>query len=118
MPDIYKVNSDNIIGGPGRLVFKPYDGTYPDTISDVMDIASPYDLADGWLDVGATNDGITTTRSFDTDDFEVDQVIGAVDTDITAWTHTLSTTLAENSVENRQLALIGGTIIETAPVLG
>lgn len=118
MPDIYKVNSDNIIGGPGRLVFKPYDGTFPDSISEVMGTTSPYALADGWIDLGATNDGITTSRSFDTEDFEVDQVVGAVDTDITSWEHTLETNLAENTVENRQLALIGGTIIESPPVLG
>lgn len=118
MADIYKVNSDRIVGGPGRLVFKPYDGTFPESIADVMSPTAPYDLTEGWQDLGATNDGITTTRSFDTEDFEVDQVVGAVDTDITSWEHTLETNLAENSVENRKLALIGGTIIESAPVLG
>jgi hypothetical protein len=118
MPDIYKVDSTKIIGGPGRLVFKDFDGVFPETISDVMNINSPYDLVDGWRDLGATNDGIATSRSFDTEDFEVDQVVGAVDTDITSWEHTLETNLAENTVENRQLALIGGTIIETPPTLG
>lgn len=118
MADIYKVNSNRIVGGPGRLVVKDYDGTFPEAISDVMDVADPYDLKDGWKDLGSTNDGITTSRGFDTDDFEVDQVMGAVDTEITGWTHTLETTLAENDVENRQLAIIGGTIIETPPVLG
>jgi hypothetical protein len=118
MADIYAVNSNNIIGGPGRLVVKDYDGTFPDTISDVMSITSPYTLQAGWKDLGATNDGITTSRSFDTEDFEVDQVVGAVDTDITSWEHTLETNLAENTIENRQLALIGGTIIETPPTLG
>jgi hypothetical protein len=118
MPDIYKVNSDNIVGGPGRLVVKEYDGTFPDSISEVMDMAEPHDLLNGWRDLGSTNDGITTSRSFETEDFEVDQVIGAVDSDITSWEHTLSTNLAENTIENRQLSMIGGTIIETAPTLG
>ncbi|MGM9926035.1 MAG: hypothetical protein ACI35R_17455, partial [Bacillus sp. (in: firmicutes)] len=118
MADIYKINSDNIVGGPGRLVYKNFDGTFPDSIEDVMDVTSPYELKPGWYDLGATNDGISTTRGFDTEDFEVDQVVGAVDTDITSWTHTLETTLAENSIENRQLSLIGGTIIETPPVVG
>ena len=116
--DIYKVNSSNIIGGPGRLVVKEYDGTFPESISDVMSLSSPFELVDGWRDLGATNDGITTSRSFDTEDFEVDQVMGAVESDITSWDHSLSTNLAENTIENRQLAMIGGTIIETAPVLG
>lgn len=118
MADIYKVNSGNIVGGPGRLVVKPYDGTFPETIGEVMGLNSPYDLTGGWRDLGATNDGITISRGFDTEDFEVDQVNGIVDQDITAWSHSLGTTLAENTVENRQLALIGGTIIETPAVYG
>lgn len=115
---IYAVNSGNIVGGPGRLVCKRYDGTFPETISEVMSTTSPYSLLDNWEDLGATNEGIVTNRSFDTEDFTVDQVKGPVDTDITEWTHTLETQLAENTIENRQLALIGGTITETAPTLG
>lgn len=115
---IYAVNSGNIVGGPGRLVSKRFDGTYPESISEVMSLSSPYTLADGWRDLGATSEGIQTNRSFETEDFTVDQIKGPVDTDITEWTHTLTTNLAENTVENRQLALIGGTIVETSPTLG
>lgn len=118
MAEFYKVNSEKIVGGPGRLVVKDYDGTFPEKISDVIDVTDPYDLKAGWIDLGSTNDGITTSRGFDTNDFEVDQVMGVVDQEITGWTHTLQTTLAENDVENRQLAIIGGQIIETPPVLG
>lgn len=117
MADIYKIHPDRIIGGPGRLVVKPYDGRYPEKISDVMEPTEPYNLKPGWRDLGATTDGIKTSRSFDTDEFEVDQV-GVVDTYITKWEHTLETQLAENTVENRQLALAGGTIMESAPVFG
>jgi hypothetical protein len=118
MADIYSVNSDNIVGGPGRLVVADYGVDFPDAIEDVMTTTAPYDLQPGWRDLGATTEGITTSRGFDTEDFEVDQVAGAVDSDITSWEHTVETNLAENTVENRQLALIGGTIIETPPVLG
>lgn len=118
MADIYKVNSSNIVGGAGRLVLKPFDGTYPDRIEDVMDTTSPFNLKAGWQDVGATTDGITLSRGFDSEDFEVDQVLGPFTSDITGWTHGLSTTLAENTMTNRQMALIGGTIIETPPTLG
>ena len=113
MADIYKVRSENIVGGAGRLVCKPYDGTFPETIEDVIQVQSPYNLTAGWKEIGATNDGITVARGFDTEEFEVDQVIGAVDTDITSWTHTLEADLAENYIENRQIALIGGQIIES-----
>ncbi|MGV7002476.1 hypothetical protein ACWA2C_27960 [Priestia megaterium] len=118
MADIHKVNSSNIVGGAGRLVLKPYDGTFPDTIEEVMDLNAPFDLKPGWQDVGATVDGITTSRGFDSDDFEVDQVLGPVTSDITGWNHGLSTSLAENTMTNRQMALIGGQIIETPPTLG
>lgn len=118
MPDIYKVNGENIVGGPGRLVFAPFGTPYPARISDVMDLTAPFNLKSPWVDLGATNDGISISRGFDTEDFQVDQVSGAVETDITGWTHTLETNLAENTVENRQLALAGGTIITQAPTYG
>lgn len=118
MADIYKVNSGNIVGGAGRLVCKPYDGTFPASIDEVMDLASPFNLKTGWRDLGATVDGISTSRGFDSDDFEVDQYVGAIDSSITGWNHSLETQLAENTVENRQLSLIGGTIVETPPTLG
>lgn len=116
--DIYSVNPKNIVGGPGRIVVKPFDGNYPDTIAEVMATNPPHDLTAGWNDVGATNDGITISRGFDTEDFSVDQVSGAIDTDITEWTHTLETNLAENTPENRKFALVGSEIIETPAVLG
>ncbi|MGG1571595.1 hypothetical protein [Fictibacillus sp. NRS-1165] len=118
MADIYKVNSNNIVGGPGRLVVADFGIPYPNTIEDVMNLTEPYDLKPGWSDLGATSDGIATSRGFDVEGFEVDQLPGEVDSDITAWTHTLETTLAENTLENRQLALIGAPIIETPSVLG
>lgn len=118
MSDIYKVNSENIIGGPGRLVWAPHGTTAPTKISDVMDLTSPFDLKGPWKDLGATNDGIEISRSFSTEDFEVDQYVGAVEEYVSSWEHALSTQLAENTLENRQLALIGGPIIETPPTLG
>ncbi|MEH7114509.1 hypothetical protein V7124_19410 [Neobacillus niacini] len=118
MADIYSVNAENIVGGPGRLVVKPWDGTYPETIGEVMSLSSPFSLTGGYWDLGATVEGITINRAFETEDFTVDQVSSPVETSITGWTHNLTTSLAENTVENRQVALIGGTIIETDPVIG
>jgi len=118
MSDIYKVNSADIIGGPGRLVWAPYGTTAPTKISDVMNTTSPYDLVGPWKDLGATTEGIEISRGFETEGFEVDQVLGEVDEDVTGWSHSLSTQLAENTLENRQLALIGSPIVETAPQLG
>lgn len=117
MSNLYKVTAKNIVGGPGRLVWAHYGTTPPTAIADVMDTAT-YELEPGWKDLGATSEGIETSRSFETEDFEVDQLKGAVDSDVTGWTHTIETQLAENTVENRQLALIGGPIVETPAVTG
>lgn len=117
MADIYAVNANNIVGGPGRLVFKDWDGTYPETIADVMSLNEPFALTEGWTDLGATTEGITINRAFETEDFSVDQV-GIIETSISSWTHSLTTNLAENTIENRALALIGGRIDQTPPVLG
>lgn len=118
MPDIYKINSKNIVGGPGRLVWAPFGTAAPIKISDVMDTNAPFDLTAPWKDLGSTNEGIEVTRGFDTEEFSVDQSMAPVDEDVTNWSHTLATQLAENTVENRQLALIGGPIVETPAVLG
>jgi hypothetical protein len=114
---MYKVNSKNIVGGPGRLVWAPYGTTAPASISEVMDLAS-FELKAPWKDLGATNEGIETSRGFETEDFEVDQVKGPVDSEVTSWEHSIETQLAENTVENRQLALIGGPIVETPATTG
>lgn len=118
MADIYKVNSKNFVGGPGRLVVADMSVAAPTKISEVMDLTDPYALKDGWKDLGATSDGISITRGWDTEDFEVDQVMGAADTDVSSFEHGLETQLAENTIENRQLALAGGSIIETPAAVG
>lgn len=118
MSEIYRVNTKDIIGGPGRLIVKPYDGIFPAKISDVMDVTAPYNLKPSYRDLGATMEGIELKRGFEEEGFEVDQVAGEVDSEITAYEHGLETQLAENTLENRQLAMAGGTIIETPHTLG
>lgn len=116
--DIFKVNSEDYVGGPGRLVFADLSVPAPERISDVVGTSAPYDLKSGWRDLGATTEGISVSRGFETEDFEVDQVYGPADTDVTSYSHSLSTQLAENNVRNRQLALVGGEIIETPAETG
>jgi hypothetical protein len=117
MAEFYKIDSSKMIGGAGRLVYAKYGVAFPTKIEDVIDL-STYELKGPWKDLGATTEGIETTRGFEEEEFTVDQKLGAVDTDISAWSHGLSTNLAENSLENRQLALIGSPIVETPATLG
>ena len=118
MNDIYKVDSSEVIGGPGRLVWAPHGTTAPESISEVMSTSNPFDLQGPWKDLGATNDGITMSRGFETEDIPVDQSTTPIDDYITGWSHSISTQLAQNTVENRQLSLIGSAIVETPPTTG
>ncbi|MFI8709941.1 hypothetical protein ACIGHG_23515 [Bacillus sp. NPDC077411] len=115
--DLFKVNANDIIGGAGRLAWAPYGVELPKKISDAMDL-STYDLLGPWKDLGSTMEGITLARSYEEEGTQVDQVQGDVESSITNWVNTLSTQLAENNMENRQLALVGSPIIETPPTLG
>lgn len=115
--NFYRINSKLVYGGPGRLVVAPYGTTRPTKISDIMDLAT-FDLKPGWRDLGSTSDGITPKRGFKTNDVTVDQALQPIDQSMDSWDNSLSTKLAENSVENRQLALIGSAIEEVEPTLG
>ncbi len=117
MADIYKINSNAVIGGPGRLVYAPFGTQVPTKIGDIMDL-NDYSLKAGWQDLGATQDGISLKRGFDTDNIEVDQALTPIGENITGWTHTIETKLAENTIENRQFAMIGSPITEVPPTLG
>lgn len=117
MADLFPVNPNNIIGGAGRLVTAPYGTKLPKTIEELIDPAT-YVLTAGWKDVGATKEGFKVGRSYDEEEIEVDQFQGPVETTITKWSHDLSTQLMEYTIENRQLALIGGQIIQSAPKYG
>lgn len=117
MADLFTVNPNNIIGGAGRLVTAAYGTKLPTTIEEIIN-PTTYVLAEGWKDVGATKEGIKIGRSYDEEEIEVDQFQGPVETSITKWTHDLATQLMEYTIENRQLALIGGQILQSAPKYG
>lgn len=114
---MYKFDKKNIQGGAGRLIVGEDTMKRPDKISDVMDLDT-YELTDGYKDLGATTEGIQQSRGFETEDVEIDQSTTPIDTSITNWTNAISTTLMETHTENRQLAMCGGAIKETAATLG
>jgi len=116
--NVMKWNKAEILGGPGRLVINDDISLRPTKISDVMDLTAPFALKEGWRDLGATQEGINISRGFDTEDFEIDQSVQPIDRTISSFTTSLSTTLAQDSINNRQLAMIGGTIKENAATLG
>lgn len=116
--NVMKWNKGEILGGPGRLVVNDDISLRPTRISDVMDLTAPYALKEGWRDLGATQEGINISRGFDTEDFEIDQSVQPIDKTVSSFTTSLSTTLAQDSIQNRQLSMIGGAIKENSATLG
>lgn len=108
------VSRDNVFGGAGRLVYADNGTAKPSDISDIVDIAtSPYALQSGWNDFGATEGGATITRSYEMNEINVDQVAGVFDKEVTNWSMSLQTELAEATLENLQIAWVGATSITT-----
>lgn len=97
------LDKNNIFGGGGRLVYADSDTTKPTKLSDILNTSTGV-LVSGWNDIGATDGGISMTRGFEKEEWEVDQVLGAIDEFITAWNMTLETSLAEASLDNLQIA--------------
>jgi len=103
------VDKSDIFGGAARFLYADIGLAKPDQLSDVYDPATGV-LASGWNDFGATDGGLSITRGYDKETWEVDQVLGAIDEFITSWKMSLETSLAEASLENLQLAWEGGAI--------
>lgn len=115
--NFYNYNKNNIQGGAGRLIVSNDTSFRPEAISDIMDLDT-YKLKDGFRDLGATNEGIQRSRGNESEDVEIDQSTTPIDTTITSWENTITTTLMETDINNRQLANAGGVIEKTAPKTG
>jgi len=108
------ISRDNIFGGSGRLVYADNGTAEPTDISDILDIAtSPYALETGWNDFGGTEGGATLSRSYEMNEISVDQVAGVFDKEVTDWTMSVQTELAETTLENIQIAWVGSSAITT-----
>lgn len=115
MAEFYRVTGTNVVKGAGRLLVADTATPFPEGIADVIVLTAggtQYDPTSAWTDVGATTGGIVITRGFDTEGYTVDQVNGDLGEDITGWTNTIETSLAETTLENFDLAWIGGSVAE------
>jgi hypothetical protein len=103
------ITDDNFIRGAARLLVAGTTIAFPTTIGDVVNL-STFDAQTGWTDVGATKTGITVTRNNTEEVFDVDQIIGDIDSRPVSYEQTIATALAEVTLENIQLAWEGGGI--------
>ncbi len=106
-------NEWSFVRGAARLMVADIATTFPDEISDIVDLASgtnQYDATTDWDDLGATKTGISISINHAEETFDVDQVLGDIESVPTNWECSVSTALAENTLEHFQVAWEGSDI--------
>lgn len=103
------ITDDNFIRGAARLLVAGTTIAFPTAISDVVNL-STFDAQSGWTDLGATKTGITVTRNNTEETFDVDQILGDIDSRPVSYEQTVATALAEVTLEHLQVAWEGGSI--------
>lgn len=108
MGSFFRVDTSKLMRGAGRLLYASSDATNPTQINDVIVTAAggtQYDPQTaggtlGWLELGATRQGIQITVNNTETAFDIDQVQGAVGTAPDTWTCTVDARLAEMTLEH------------------
>jgi hypothetical protein len=120
MSDFYPTDLDNhwaFVRGPARLLAAPANQAYPSSISDIIVTASgvtQYNAQAGWSDLGATKTGVQISINHAEETFDVDQILGDIESQPTSWECSVQTALAENTLEHFQLAWEGSDISTNA----
>jgi hypothetical protein len=124
MPDFHRtfVNDRSFIRGAARLLIAPITQTKPTKISDVINLAegvTQYDAATGWVDLGATKTGVQITVNNAEESFDIDQVLGDIQSMPTSWECSVGTQLAEMTPERLQIAWEGSAVtLDATPTTG
>ena len=111
MADFHRVSitDDNFIRGAARLLWAGLTVAFPTSVSDIINL-STFDAVTGWNDLGATKTGITVVHNNTEETFDVDQILGDIDTRPVAYEQAVSTQLAEMTLERLQVAWEAGPI--------
>lgn len=102
-------NAQEIFGGAAMLLYAETGTAKPSQIADIIN-GEDGTLAAGWHSFGATDGGLSEKKSFEKEEWEVDQVLAPIEETITKHTMALETALAEPSLENIKIVYGGGTI--------
>lgn len=68
-----------------------------------------YEPQPGWKDLGATKTGVQISRNNAEESFDIDQIVGDIESAPTEWTMQVQTALAEVAPQNINFAWEGGT---------
>lgn len=103
------VNDDSFIRGAARLLWAGTTISFPSKIADVINM-STFDAASGWNELGATKTGVQISINNSEESFDVDQILADIATQPTGWEMSVSTQLAEMTLERLQVAWEGSAI--------
>ena len=115
MADFFRTSVDDrsFIRGAARLLYAdPVATSAPTEISDIIQLSSGvgydlYDAVTGWTDLGATKTGIQISVNNAEETFDVDQILGDIDSLPTSWEVSVTTQLAEFTPEKLEVAWQG-----------
>lgn len=103
--------------GPARVLYAPTSVTVPTKLQDIIGLVSPYaPVKEKWIDFGAAPEGDESSysRGFATQNLGIEQVSGAIFTDITDVNRAFSLNIAEISPEN--MKIVEGTSVASETV--
>jgi hypothetical protein len=103
------VNDESFIRGAARLLWAGITVTFPTTIGDVINLSS-FEATSDWHDLGATKTGIQITVNNEEESFDVDQILGDIMSQPTNWSVSVTTNLAESTLERMQVAWEGSAV--------
>ncbi len=106
------INEDSFIRGAARLMWAGMTISFPTTIGDIINL-STYAAGTGWNDLGATKGGITISRNNTEETFDVDQILGDIDSRPVSWEQTVATQVAEATLDRINVAWEAGTKVTT-----
>lgn len=104
------ITSASIQSGPGRIYIAPLGTAIPTITAAASKIAATWT---SWVQVGATDEGLTYTEAADTADITVAESLYPIRTVVTGKSSRISFTMNEITDLNWAVAMNGGTNVST-----
>ena len=113
MPDFFSNNTtpEAVNRGAGRLMYASMSTTFPTAISAVINLSTyAAQTGGGWFDLGSTKGGIQISFNNSEESIDVDQINSDIDTYVTGAEMSVSTTLAETTLDRLAFAWEGDAV--------
>lgn len=107
-----------VLVGQARPFIKPYDSSVPPVLPDQNTVALNAAWGDGWVEIGATMDGLEFDFDRKTKNIEIEEQQTPVAVTTTATTFKFALELSEDSLDTMLLAYGGGVITTTPAASG